>query len=637
MPIPNSDFDPKKALVILLGAEEWPGCKTIAGDDFPLGEENPFRRSVDSIEEYFTKNLNIETANLESWFNSKLASNNILDEMTKFLDTKIQDTQATDLFFYYVGHGVKLDSNFYLLLCNSKQDFDYTYFAVHSLISVLKKTAINLRCYIILDACFSGTVAKTLSSTTNIGLFHSSYDKEISRILEDKSITLFTKALLDVLKGNCDQDYPSYLKLLSFPNIKPLVNDTMKQIHGDERVATAGFFCNSGVVDNLKIFHNPKYDSSSSPPPLPPSPPKDTREITWHIITGAKGGVGKTLLSLFLMTYYTNNRKKPLIIDFNGVNTDLKRLVNDEVGFGNQNHLSIPIDDNILIIAKGSQRIHGSLIGWMTNPYKMYNYKSFFKFLSVLRKGLLEKEKDIIRIFGYTKTDLNTIIIDTNYHFANLFSRKESDYNEETFNKNDHFSIWFIWVYRQILNSYQQQSQQNNFFKEIQFNGDINLMRVIADTIEQKIGQAHTPFIHVINPMSLSETSAIGEIFKVISGLITRGNVIPELDRLYQLKASESLRFGDLLELMNEAQQNAFEKEQQFSFSSMLKALNSSLKEDSSFKQGNQRPNNLFPISIYEEELSAYHDKLPNIVKLKVYDVFKSLFETLCSIHNSKE
>lgn len=604
MPIPNSDFDPKNTLVILLGAEEWAGCKAIAGDDFPLGEENPFTRSVEGIKEYFIDELKIEPANLKSWFNSKEDSNTIINEIKDF----IQDTKATDLFFYYVGHGIKSGNHSYLLLRSSEQNLNHTYFDVYNLFNLLEVKAKQLRCYIILDACFSGAAAKQLSST-NIGLFHSSFDNQIARILADKSMTLFTKALLDVLRGDCDQDYPSHLELLSFSDLKLLVNHTMKKIHGDERVATAGFFCNSGVVDNLKIFRNPKYKEGEDEGVIIKPP---TRNIAWHIVTSGKGGVGKTLLSLFLVTYYHEDLNKyPLIIDFNGVNTDLKRLINDD----NLIDTNVPveeiqIDDNKLTICKIVKGNIPHLLGWMNDPYKTYNPQYFLRFLRVLREHLPKIQK---RFEDDMYIDIDTIIIDTNYHFCNLFSRNSEDYSYFPFWETDRFFIWFIWVYRQIQNAQQLIIGKTDTLIN-QFNTDVNYMKDTAIKLEQVSINYPTPFIHVINPMSLTESSIIREFVKMLSG--QRWEVVPALQNLAKLDSvPDSKKFNLMLKLMTDAQIQANAQ----NFSEMLEQLSSSLKT---------RPINLFPLDTHEQGLVDAWNKRKKLEvdELQVYKTFSKLF-----------
>ena len=51
--------------------------------------------------------------------------------------------------------------------------------------------------------------------------------------------------------------------------------------------------------------------------------------MDWHIITGSKGGIGKTLISLLLLTYYLNQKKDEsiLVLDLNAMNTDTSTLL----------------------------------------------------------------------------------------------------------------------------------------------------------------------------------------------------------------------------------------------------------------------------------------------------------------------
>ena len=51
--------------------------------------------------------------------------------------------------------------------------------------------------------------------------------------------------------------------------------------------------------------------------------------MEWHIITGSKGGVGKTLLTLLLLAYHLEEKTNEgiLVLDLNPINTDTAAIL----------------------------------------------------------------------------------------------------------------------------------------------------------------------------------------------------------------------------------------------------------------------------------------------------------------------
>jgi glucokinase len=256
------DFNAKKTLVILLGAEEWPGCPTLGGSYPP--DNNPFQQSVTAIERYF-RTLGIEKSNLKSWFNSELEASLVVGEIGKFITDRTSQIEVTDIFFYYVGHGDSTTLNNYCLLVRSTQKdrLLLTAIQIGQLYEIIKNDAKNSRCYLILDACFSEAACDSFPSVhqTGVLLFCSSGKHEPSVLTEKQDFTLFTRALLTTLdKGN-----NKLSERLSFYDLRELVQVSIDaqvsvgEIRSKGNPPRCGLHASSRTIEKIEIFPNPSY------------------------------------------------------------------------------------------------------------------------------------------------------------------------------------------------------------------------------------------------------------------------------------------------------------------------------------------------------------------------------------------
>jgi GTPase SAR1 family protein len=596
-----ADFNPDKALVIIFGASEWPECPNEMSHDGPESE-NPFLNSATGMEDYFLNYLRIKEDNLLNLFNSEETPSDIVKKMKEFLKARnSQFPDKKDLFFYYVGHGNPEEKDYCLFLRSTrKDDVESTSFQIGYLRGVIKE-ARYLRCYVIVDACFSGKIFSSVPETANgIVLFCSSMAEKTSSSKGSEHRTMFTSAVLKVLEKGKGRTF-SFDELCS--SVGGFITETYKDIDNN---AVIPQIHSKQVQENLaKIpifnFHKPK------------KPDEKNRMITWHITTSSKGGVGKTLLSLFLLTHYTTNDKVPLVIDFNGVNADIKRIIADKtVIFKDRKGNPVYFWDDDLVVVKIKQGGYSYLLGWLRESYKMYEPKCFFNFLSYLR----DKQKEIKKPFNKR---IDTIIIDTNYHFGNIFSKEKSDYDTFKFWGRDRFFIWFIWVYRQIQNCYHQYQQQQDMFYQ-SFNNDVEIMKAIAEEVEEHITINGSPFIHVFNPSTLidEEPTLKGILQRVVGQPGTRQ--VESLLNLAKLEPSTFRSdFFTMVEHIVAAQQDAGQE----SFASMLEKLATNL---------HTRPKNLFPIHFYQRSLNNYHSKLHYLAKTIENPVYKECYKKLFKI-----
>jgi hypothetical protein len=257
--------------------------------------------------------------------------------------------------------------------------------------------------------------------------------------------------------------------------------------------------------------------------------------MDWHIVTSSKGGVGKTLLSLLLLVYYHNiKHRRVLVIDLNSMNPDMHRLVGKEVD--RKLFHSVNIGNNqkpfrflYQQISFNENAMTNYVIGWPVNPCKMLcGAESFFDFLEKIKESLVEIEQ---------KWDfqIDTIVIDTNHHFCNLFSDDDNLYRERSLFQ-DNFFIWFIWVYRQLA----------NFLNPACYDEEItrltNIVRVVERFLKNNV--VGNPFLHIFNIA----------IMKLSKMMMMRDNFdISQLEKLRRQPLEDSVKFASLVQLLIQA------------------------------------------------------------------------------------
>jgi len=255
-----SDFDAKKTLVILLGAKEWPGCPSLE-HCYP-SDNNPFYNSVTAMEDYFRNVLGVDALNLRSWFDSKQAASTILEEIGEFITDRTSQTTVTDIFFYYIGHGDTGTTPNYCLLTRSSRanKLSSTAIQIRQLYEIVLTDAKNSRCYLILDACFSGAAYDDFPHHHNgIVLFHSSNKDENSGLTKEQDFSLFTKVLLTVL----DEGSKECGEQLSFGDLGKLVQDSLDKIPSESVPYRCELHANLTSIEKIRIFKNPSYSSRS--------------------------------------------------------------------------------------------------------------------------------------------------------------------------------------------------------------------------------------------------------------------------------------------------------------------------------------------------------------------------------------
>jgi len=354
--------------------------------------------------------------------------------------------------------------------------------------------------------------------------------------------------------------------------------------------------------------------------------------MNWHIITGSKGGVGKTLLALLLSTHAIDEEESILVFDLNSMNADFSRLLIYEKKQGQE--IFIPLEPEQIVLQKTFSLNKGRpdyyVVGWPQNPFKNSNPLHFAHLLSHLKKSAPHIEESL----GIAP--LQTIIIDTNYHFCNIFADKdgiEYEAYKEGILAGDNFKIWFSWVYRQL-----ESLIQLNY-------DDAMLMRLTATTIEANLTNQQSPispFMHVFGPTTLisskpredNNRSFTSGIAKMIYQAISDNKDVC-IDKLAQFSQSsaDAINFQDWLERLKIAH-IAAEKDgdPRHHFLDIL------VKATHGFGSEPQRPSNVFPLAHYHNDLQYYTDGNYRdvIAELRNFDIYNN-FRELMSHRQSKK
>lgn len=192
----------------------------------------------------------------------------------------------------------------------------------------------------------------------------------------------------------------------------------------------------------------------------PPEPPRSSEDHMIHILTGGKGGIGKTLVGLSIVcSYVLDLQKSILAIDLNSMNHDLSRLL----ALGRPK----PLDN------WRSSKIEGdSNVVWPPNPYV----------LPEGAKGFWEKLSDIVSKGEFLS---HNAVVDTNLHIANTEGGIDSPQGfVHSILKVSKRKIlfWILWTYASI-------------------NDNESIVRTI-NRFRDDYGEG-IEFVHVLNPSAL--------------------------------------------------------------------------------------------------------------------------------------
>jgi len=358
--------------------------------------------------------------------------------------------------------------------------------------------------------------------------------------------------------------------------------------------------------------------------------------MNWHVITSSKGGIGKTLLTLLLLAHHLEDDDKKqqgstLVVDLNGMNADSAAILLYQARIGDSifcplKKYNVNKEGNIkrqLIFQKTFSRSDNQsrdyVVAYPRNPYDPYDHKRFANVLYTIKMSAMEMA-DKLDI-----APLEHVIIDTNYHFCNIFGQQGEHYNiyEQLF-QNDNIVVWFLWVYRQLDKLCNSNEHEVTVFKQTAM--------AIEDFFKSNTNPA--PLMHVFNPGALvsSPPDEVNKgVLDAIVGEKQKDYAFDELeDSINKLPVGDYINFGDLNKILT----MAHPRDERFNGEPFFLLLDILLgvielwnKENSSSKA---RPMNIIPLSVYQYGLQYYTDKkrkdpVSRIKEFNIYKNFKKL------------
>lgn len=334
-------------------------------------------------------------------------------------------------------------------------------------------------------------------------------------------------------------------------------------------------------------------------------------EKEFHIFTGGKGGVGKTLLSLG-KTLSFDESKNILCVDLNWENPDYSRILyqskSPELGVNKFSY--VRIQENILVL----------------RPAEHYNIPNgALGFWQTIRESLQES-------YHSHKFDPTVVIVDTNLHFASLLrwsgggssaariiKRIDAIAKE---NRISALNFWFIWTTASFFSdsliriaksySYFVNNLNKNYFSEKNFIHVLNLSAIYPmiglDRLYDRLRKLEKQ--QVAMP-AVEDDLSVYEFIQV-----------DELNRLSNMPKADHINLQGLIDPVKVALENS--KRTKFSNkfpTDIVEKIAEKLLE--TYK--NSRPSNLVIIPFYDATIAGYTD----IAEISTIDDLKRLLDSI--------
>jgi len=379
--------------------------------------------------------------------------------------------------------------------------------------------------------------------------------------------------------------------------------------------------------------------------------------IEWHIITGSKGGAGKSLLTMLLLIYLLKEKGQQgstLLVDLNSMNPDSSTLLCPRLGSVNikkpctirlQTEIRIPPGTDRLVTLDASSILDGKpydfIVSRTLNPFGSFNNQLFGDLLSTI-KGNANEIAEAHQIVDDTGRllPLKHVIIDTNYHFCNLFSQEKADY-ARYINGGDlageNINIWFMWVYRQLLRFVHDRDESH-------------IIRNTAQAIENNLNSYRqgdenrtTPFLHVFNPAGLisSNPNKQNKYRKIWEKVIFGQNPlkdfpIEEFIELEKCNTMDDVYFINWIKKLTEGRKAEAKRLNDDPYFLLIDIVINAIRflngmDDQEPIPMLLRPKNVIPLSVYHFALQEFTDKISDdpLSQLAQMEICKNFLDVL--------
>jgi hypothetical protein len=201
---------PSPYLLAILGAKEFPQ---------PFASDPAFELARDALKEALIGNLSVSDKDLLDLFDSDLSANDQDVAFGQFIRERVRANsnggQAPTLIVYYVGHGAFSGQDFYFAVRRTRRENPLMSSLLgKGLVETIRREAMWTRTCALLDACFSGELAKLFLSDVpeaaarpflrrGVSLLCSAPSELVSYLLPDRSGTAFTDGVVAALKEGC--------------------------------------------------------------------------------------------------------------------------------------------------------------------------------------------------------------------------------------------------------------------------------------------------------------------------------------------------------------------------------------------------------------------------------------------------
>jgi CHAT domain-containing protein/caspase domain-containing protein len=241
---------PQTTLAVVLGASAFPRKPKLASGPSFLQSASEFRAYLLDEEDGF----GLPKDNLFDRFDSEASSTDQLEALEQFLSERRKALDAAgnparDLIIYYLGHGAFDQGRDYFLAIQKTREGGEgaSSIRMRDLAQSIRNEAGGLRRYLILDCCFSGAAYKELMGgpseaarvqiaevlpVTGTSLLCSSSSRDVSMAPEGASYTMFSGALLQVLR----QGVPRSSKPISLATLGEEVRTVIRRTYEIEAV-----------------------------------------------------------------------------------------------------------------------------------------------------------------------------------------------------------------------------------------------------------------------------------------------------------------------------------------------------------------------------------------------------------------